>query len=60
MSQEIFPEKYGFVSSIHLEVVDDVSAEQYLVTLGRFVSRSGTPKEIILDNATQFKLKKQS
>ena len=35
-----------------------MTAEQFLMTLGRFISRRGTPKEIILDNAPQFKLTK--
>ena len=33
-----------------------MTAEQFLMALGRFISRRGTPKEIILNNAPQFKL----
>ena len=46
------------VRAIHLEVVDDMTAEQFLMALRRFISRRGTPEEIILDNAPQFKLTK--
>ena len=35
-----------------------MTAEQFLMTLRWFISRRGTPKEIILDNAPQFKLTK--
>ena len=35
-----------------------MTAEQFLMALRRFISRKGTPKEIILDNASQFKLTK--
>ena len=41
-----------------LEVVDDIMAVLFLMTLRRFISRRGTPKEIILDNAPQFKFTK--
>ena len=44
--------------AVHLEVADDMTAEQFLMTLRRFISRRSTPKEIILDNAPQFKLTK--
>ena len=35
-----------------------MTAEQFLMALRRFISRRGTPEEIILDNAPQFKLTK--
>jgi len=45
-----------FVSrAVHLEVVLDMSAEQFLLCFRRFVSQRGTPSEIISDNAQQFK-----
>ena len=44
------------VRVVHLEAVDDMTAEQFHMALGRFISRRGTPKEIILNNAPQFKL----
>ena len=43
---------------MHLEIVDDMTAEQFLMTLRRFISRGNTPHTIILDNAPQFKLAK--
>ena len=46
------------VMAVHLEVVDDMTAEQFLMAPTRFISRRGTLKEIILDNAPQFKLMK--
>ena len=46
------------VRVVHLEVADDMTGEQFLMALRRFISRRGTPKEIILDNAPQFKLAK--
>ena len=46
------------VRAVHLEVADGMTGEQFLMALRRFISRRGTPKEIILDNAPQFKLAK--
>ena len=46
------------VRVVHLEVADDMTGEQFLMALRRFISRRGAPKEIILDNAPQFKLAK--
>ena len=46
------------VRAIHLEVVDDMTSKHFLKALRLFISRRGTPKEIILDNATQFKFTK--
>ena len=48
------------VRAIHLEIVEDLSAEAFIQTLRRFIARRGTPKEIISDNASQFKLAKSS
>jgi len=44
------------VIAIHLEVIRDMTAEQFLMCLRRFIGRRGQPKEIISDNASQFKL----
>ena len=46
------------VLAVHLEIVDDMTAEQFLMALQRFISRRNTPDTIILDNAPQFKLTK--
>ena len=48
------------VRAIHLEIVGDLSAEEFLQALRRFIARRGAPKEIILDNASQFKLAKSA
>jgi len=43
------------VRAIHLELVDDMSADEFLLSFRRFVFRRGTPQWIISDNAQQFK-----
>ena len=48
------------VRDIHLEVVYDMTAEQFLLFLRRFIVTRGTPKQIISDNAFQFKLVKST
>ena len=47
------------VRAIHLELVEDMSTDQFLLCLRRFISRRGIPHQIISDNATQFKLAKK-
>ena len=42
--------------AIHLELMSDVSTEQFLLGFRRFLSHYGKPKEIISDNVSQFKL----
>lgn len=42
--------------AVHLELLHNMSAEQFLLGFRRFISRHGKPKEIISDNAMQFKL----
>ena len=46
------------VRAIHLELVKDLTAEQFLLALRRFIARRGKPAQLILDNAPQFKLAK--
>ena len=41
---------------IHLELMQNMSTEQFLLGFRRFLSRRGKPKEIISDNALHFKL----
>ena len=43
------------IRAIHLELVDDMSADEFLLSFRRFVARRGTPRWIISDNAQQFK-----
>ena len=42
--------------AIHLELIMDMSTEMFLLGLCRFVARHGSPREIISENASQFKL----
>ena len=42
--------------AVHLELVNDMSADSFLLCFRRFISARGTPIEIISDNAKQFKL----
>ena len=46
--------------AIHLEIVADLSAEEFLLALRHFYARRGKPQQIVLDNAPQFKLTKSS
>ena len=41
--------------ALHLEIVLDMSTEEFLLGLRRFVTLRGTPNEIYSDNALQFK-----
>ena len=42
-------------SAVHLEIMQDMIAEQFILTLRRFISRRGTPSLIVSDNAKTFK-----
>ncbi|MEM7375589.1 MAG: reverse transcriptase domain-containing protein [Bacteroidota bacterium] len=44
------------VRAIHLEIVNDLTAEEFIMALRRFIARRGKPSHIISDNASQFKL----
>ncbi|XP_049884937.1 uncharacterized protein LOC126379949 isoform X4 [Pectinophora gossypiella] len=44
------------VRAIHLEVVNDLTAEECLLAVRRFVACRGKPSLIVSDNATQFRL----
>ncbi|XP_063538069.1 uncharacterized protein LOC134747373 [Cydia strobilella] len=44
------------VRAIHMEVVKDLTAEECLLAMRRFISTRGRPELIISDNALQFKL----
>ena len=48
------------VRASHLEIVADLSAEEFVLALRRFIARRGKPQQIILDNAPQFKLRRSS
>lgn len=44
------------VRAVHLEVVKDLTAEEGLMGLKRFIATRGKPTLIVSDNATQFRL----
>ncbi len=44
--------------AIHLEVIRNMTAEQFMYGLRRFIAKFGKPKRITSDNAPQFKLTK--
>ena len=46
------------VRASHLELVEDMTAEQFLSPPSRFIARGGKPDQIILDNAPNFKATK--
>ena len=43
------------VKAIHLELVEEMSAEEFLLCLRRFIARRGMPRQVVSDNAQQFK-----
>lgn len=44
------------VRAVHLEVVTNLTAEECLLAMRRFIATRGTPEMILSDNATCFKL----
>ena len=46
------------VRAIHLEILADLTVEEFLMALRRFMASSRKPVEIISDNAAQFKFSK--
>ena len=42
--------------AVHLELVDNMTTENYLMCFRRFIGRRGTPQLVISDNASQLKL----
>ena len=40
---------------VHLEIMDDMSVEQFILALRRFISRRGCPQCIVSNNAKTFK-----
>ena len=51
--------RYGYVY-LHLEVVEDMTAEHFLEAFRRFIARRGKPNKIISDNAATFKAAKNA
>ncbi|XP_062713741.1 uncharacterized protein LOC134290591 [Aedes albopictus] len=41
---------------IHLEVVEDLSADAFIAAFQRFISRRGVPEQIFSDNGTNFEV----
>ena len=48
------------LGAINLELLEDMTLEQFLLALRRFVARRGKSNEIILDNAPHFKVTKNT
>ena len=48
------------IRAIHLELIEVMTSEQYLLALRRFVACRRKPNEIMSDNATHFKVTKNS
>ncbi len=48
----------GVTRAVHLELVSDMTAQEFLMTFQRFVSCRGLPKLVVSDNAKQFKTAK--
>ena len=44
------------IRAIHLEFIEDMISEQYFSALRRFVACRRKPNEIMWDNATHFKV----
>ena len=42
--------------AVHLELMQDMSAQQFLLGFRRFIARHGKPNKVISDNASHFKL----
>ncbi len=47
------------IRAVHLEVVSDMTSDQFLLAFRRFVARRGKPIRIISDNSKTFKLAKK-
>ena len=48
------------VRAVHSELARNMSAEQFLLCLRKFIARRGQPTKIVCDNASQFKLAKST
>ena len=48
------------IRAVHLEVVEDMTAEHFLEAFWRFIARRGKPNKIISDNAVTFKAAKNA
>ena len=42
------------IRAVHIELIEDMSAEEFLLCFRRFIARRGIPKQILSDNAIQF------
>ena len=45
---------YMVARAVHLELVEDMSADEFLLYLHCFIARCGVPRQIISDNVKQF------
>ena len=48
------------IRAVHLEVVQDMTADEFLLCFRRFIAQRGLPNVIISDNAMQFKAANRS
>ena len=48
------------VRAVHLKLTRNMSSEQFLLCLSRFIARRGQPTKILCDNASQFNLAKST
>jgi len=46
---------YFIVLTIHLDLVEDISAEEFLLCLCCFIARCGAPRITLSDNTQKFK-----
>ena len=42
--------------AVHLELIQDMTTEEFLLAFKRFIAQRGSPDEVISDNAAHFKL----
>lgn len=42
------------IKAVHLEIVNDLTTDQFIATLNGFISRRGYPNSIHTDNGTNF------
>ncbi len=47
------------VRAVHIELVEDMTTESFLMSVRRFIARRGKPTQIISDNGSNFRLGQQ-
>ena len=46
--------RVGVTRAVHLDIVPDLTPEEFLRSFRRFIARRGLPSKIVSDNATNF------